>query len=167
MAPWHFRKTQSAATAEPEAPNGQQQGTPDTQAARPSSTGQNPVQPGAEQIGPTGTPQGHDRHYSEGQLRPATGPPSSFHTYSSMPGNQPGAPFYGPITDPAAYEQWQLDYALAMSYNEHAARQQPAPGGGWTQQAPPTAVGITAVKRDVSTKGQAEALSYKYWATGR
>ena len=163
MTPWHFRKKTS--TAEPAAPDAQQHGPPDTQAARSSPSSQNPV-PGVEQSVPTGTSIGHDRHLSEGQLRPATGPPP-FHSYSSMPGNRPGAPFYGPVMDPAAYEQWQLDYALAMSYNEHAARQQPASGGGWAQQGPPPTAGTTAVRRDVSTKGQAEALSYKYWATGR
>ena len=63
--------------------------------------------------------------------------------------------------DPAQYEQWQLNYALAMSMNEHAARH--APPQATAGPVPRNSAG----NRDVSTKGQAEALSYKYWATGR
>ena len=63
-----------------------------------------------------------------------------------------------PMLDPASYEQWQINYALAMSMNEQTARQQHE-----ASRIQPAAL----VSRDVSTKGQAEALSYRFWATGR
>lgn len=106
---------------------------------------------------------------------------NQFQTYSTPIGHYaaPGVPYYGPslapnlypphgtfpiqnppVLDPLSYEQWQLNYALALSANEQVVRQQHA--ANRSQQSVP----MMTTGREVSTKGQAEALSYKFWATG-
>jgi hypothetical protein len=74
-------------------------------------------------------------------------------------------PAYAGYPDPATYDQGLLNYAMAVSYNEHAAR-----AGSQLQSLQTNRQSsreIVPKRRDVSLKSQAEALSYKYWSTGR
>ena len=165
MAPWAFRRTTSH--DEPGQPAaGSNHGT-----ALPVST---------EGIPPSGRQSDANAMMSGGPQHGVTG---HFHSFSVPAAGIPSyPPYYGPpvayspyvapspvwaghgsaAMDPVQYEQWQLNYALAMSMNEHAARQGPP-----HQPGPGPVARTSGGSRDVSTKGQAEALSYKYWATGR
>lgn len=122
------------------------------------------------------TPHDNPRPQDRGVNRSSTGNNNSpaghneFQTLSVPGYTSPGVPFgpqltsniypHPPVLDPLAYEQWQLNYALALSANEQAAKHQQATSLLLGIQSQPTPV-------DISTKGQAEALSYKFWATGR
>lgn len=71
--------------------------------------------------------------------------------------------------EPESVEQYWLNYALHQSANEYA-RQQAAQQQVASSSGPPSGPRYSLpgnrVIGDVSKKGQAEALSYKYWSTG-
>ncbi len=66
----------------------------------------------------------------------------------------------GHATNPAtAYEEYCLNYALAASLQQGTDRSSSHSGSGRGQS--------KETMHDLSVKGQAEALSYKFWSTGR
>ncbi|GAX75441.1 hypothetical protein CEUSTIGMA_g2885.t1 [Chlamydomonas eustigma] len=77
----------------------------------------------------------------------------------------PSMPYqaYPGYSDQTTYDQGLLNYAMAVSYSEHAARAVSQSQSVQTNRQSSREIGP---KRDVSLKSQAEALSYKYWSTG-
>ena len=154
MTGWHFgsrHRRSASAEAQEQPPNDQ---TQDHGINRASYAGGTNIHPDGHSQLQTTSVQGY---------APPGGVPFGHQVPPLVPNLYP----HPPVLDPLAYEQWQLNYALALSANEQAARQQQQ-----QQQATSLLLGIqsqpaSVVKVGLSTKGQAEALSYKFWATGR